>query len=350
MIKRYSCVICGDSCNRLKGLSNHVNKTHKLTLQQYYDTYFKQNPNEGYCIVCGKPTTFISFNEGYRKTCSPQCGNKTEESKQKRKNTMIDNYGVSCSFRLPGVEEKSRKSHKTKNYRKLVSDIQKTTEVKNKIKKTKLERYGDENYNNPEKVKQTSLERYGVDHYNKSEKARKTSSIKQKSRKVQQKRELTCLKRFGVKNQMQSAVIQNKRQETLRKNCTFNSSKPEEFLYKLLLEKFNENDVIRGFKSDLYPYCCDFYIKSLDLYIELNNFWMHNGHWFDENDKNDIELLQKWKEKPSKAYKQAIKTWTYYDVNKRNTAKLNDLYYIVLWTLKDIDDWVKSNFERRKDY
>ena len=32
-----------------------------------------------------------------------------------------------------------------------------------KIKQTKKEKYGDENYNNPEKNKKTCLERYGVE-------------------------------------------------------------------------------------------------------------------------------------------------------------------------------------------
>jgi hypothetical protein len=38
----------------------------------------------------------------------------------------------------------------------------KSQAVKDKIKQTKLERYGDENYNNPEQTMKTTLERYGV--------------------------------------------------------------------------------------------------------------------------------------------------------------------------------------------
>lgn len=40
----------------------------------------------------------------------------------------------------------------------------KDPEVQEKIKRTKLERYGDENYNNPRKNEKTCLERYGVAH------------------------------------------------------------------------------------------------------------------------------------------------------------------------------------------
>lgn len=54
-----------------------------------------------------------------------------------------------------------------------------------KIKKTKLERYGSENYNNTEKIKKTCLKRYGVDNVLKSDK------IKQKVKK-------TCFEKYGV--------------------------------------------------------------------------------------------------------------------------------------------------------
>ena len=40
-----------------------------------------------------------------------------------------------------------------------------TTECKAKSKKTRLEKYGDENFVNPEKAKKTFLENYGYEHH-----------------------------------------------------------------------------------------------------------------------------------------------------------------------------------------
>ena len=40
----------------------------------------------------------------------------------------------------------------------------KNKEIKEKGKKTKLEKYGDENYNNKEKYKETCQKKYGVDY------------------------------------------------------------------------------------------------------------------------------------------------------------------------------------------
>jgi hypothetical protein len=56
-----------------------------------------------------------------------------------------------------------------------------------KIKKTKLEKYGDENWNNKVKSKQTCIERYGVEFSTQSE------EMKTKSKS-------TCLERYGVEN------------------------------------------------------------------------------------------------------------------------------------------------------
>ncbi len=58
---------------------------------------------------------------------------------------------------------------------------------------------------------------------------------------------------------------------TKKANGTMNSSKPEELFYKELCEIYGEADVVHGYSIDpRYPFNCDFYIKSQDLFIELN--------------------------------------------------------------------------------
>ena len=79
--------------------------------------------------------------------------------------------------------------------------------------------------------------------------------------------------------QLNKFNIASKRNATLRKNNSYNKSKSEEKIYNLLLTKFNKSDIIRQYKSDLYPFACDFYIKSLDLYIEYNGHWTHGWYY-----------------------------------------------------------------------
>lgn len=112
-----------------------------------------------------------------------------------------------------------------------------------------------------------------------------------------------------------------KRNATKRIRGTFNTSKPEETCYKLLVDKFGLDDVIRQYTSDLYPFNCDFYIKSRNLYIEYNGSWTHGKHPFDPMNENDIALLEEWKAKGKKYYFVAINTWTKRDVIKRSIAK-----------------------------
>lgn len=83
-------------------------------------------------------------------------------------------------------------------------------------------------------------------------------------------------------NKVQQKIIAAK-----KKNGTVNSSKPEEKSYELLCSHFSKEDVVRQYHSDVYPFNCDFYIKSIDTYIECNYNWTHGGHWFDESNEED---------------------------------------------------------------
>ena len=100
--------------------------------------------------------------------------------------------------------------------------------------------------------------------------------------------------------------------------------------------KCKYSDIIRQYSSDLYPYLCDFYIPSLNLYIELNNHWTHGPHPFDPNNEEDIKLLEYWKSKNTKFYDNAIKTWTERDVNKRQIAFNNNLNLIEIKNIEEL--------------
>ena len=51
------------------------------------------------------------------------------------------------------------------------------------------------------------------------------------------------------------------------------------------------------YKSELYPFCCDFYFPDNDLYLEINAHWTHGYHPFDSTNKDDLLLLEQWKKK-----------------------------------------------------
>lgn len=106
---------------------------------------------------CGKSVNFKSYRIGYRKNCSPKCSADSDETKDKLKKSKIEKYGD------PNYN----------NAKKMMS--------------TKMEKYGNCSYNNREKAVLTNLERYGCNTPTKNEK-------------VKEKTKLTKLERYGLEN------------------------------------------------------------------------------------------------------------------------------------------------------
>ena len=242
------------------------------------------------CPICGKRVRFAG--PVYRITCSEKCQRKLV--KEKSKQTILERYGVDNAAKSDIVKDKIRKTCLEKYG---VENATQTKEVQNKMKKTCLEKYGSENFAKTKYFKDIMKE-------NKD-------------------------------------IINNKIIQTKMLHNTFNTSKTEDETYFKLIELFGVSNVIRQYISNVYPFSCDFYIKSLDLYIECNYHWTHGKHQYSKNNITDIITKCKWKQqaKTSKFYKNAISTWTKRDVNKFEYAKKNNLNYLVFYSTKEFNDW-----------
>lgn len=230
-----------------------------------------------------------------------------------------------------------------------------------KVQNTKLKRHGDKGYSNLEKRKATNLKRYGNTCYLNIPKLKQNQKEKweeNRKKKIQQLKEIygdeKVLSLLGdiniLPNNFHPHVYseqQKKRLATLKKHHTFNTSKPEEELYKILCDIYGNDNVKRQFKSKLYPWSCDFYIKSINTYIELQGYYTHGKHPFDENSEKDLERLKKLKTTnldyyiKNNTWPQIISIWVMEDVLKRNKAKDNNLNYIEIFNYKDLEN-VKS--------
>lgn len=229
---------------------------------------------------------------------------------------------------------------------------------------TLVERYGVESPNADAKIcakmqeslKATNMERYGVPC------AMQVSDIANKS---VERRQQSMMNTYGAKNSVEIPEIREKIFKKRKKNGTLNTSNPERVLGNLLREKFGVNDVLYNVIVDTrYPYHVDYYIKSLDLFIELNGDKCHNDHWFDDTNERDLQIVKSWTENMVRLecetgkvsrYRKYIKTWTQSDVEKRNAAKANNLNYLVFWdgsnrtvnhkpipNLKDVYAWLNA--------
>lgn len=140
-----------------------------------------------------------------------------------------------------------------------------------------------------------------------------------------------------------------KAHKTRKANGTCNTSKDEEISYTNLTQVFGSENVLRQYiDKERYPFACDFYIKSLDLFIECNYSWTHGNHIFNPNDDNDITLLESWKKRGLKSdyYKNAIHTWTIRDINKYNTAMKNKINYKIFYNIEEFHIWINEEINK----
>lgn len=193
--------------------------------------------------------------------------------------------------------------------------------------KTSLEKYGTEHPMQSEQVqaksRKTNLERLGVMYPGQSDECR---------RKMTQ----TNLDRYGVANIMSDPVAHGEAMRKRKRNGTLNASRPEEMLHDMLCDRFGIDDVERQYDDDpRYPFMCDFYIKSRDLFIELNGMWTHGPHWHGSDAMFDAGLLAYWEEHGGRMLDAAVRTWCESDVAKREVARKAALNYVVFWDGSD---------------
>lgn len=351
------------------------------------------------CVICGKPVKFLNGkkNQLFNKTCCKEHANmldgitvkkvlKDIYSDVNKKQEINNKIRETCLLKYGDEHYSNRsKARETCLQRYGVTSPLKSEIFKQKSKDTCLQKYGVEYTGQiPEKIEKTHkacLEKYGVDSVFKVQKIRNQSldtCIKKYAsdeddinsivnigqlKYVKDKIKNTCLKKYGVDNPMHSDYykhllsyilsseeVQKKTYNTKLKNHSFNISYQEDICFELLKQKYS--DCIRQYKSELYPFNCDFYIPSLDLYIEYNGSHYHHYHPFDVNDDNDINELNRLKEKANNSnahkndkksqYDNIIYTWTILDLKKRNIAQQNNLNYIEFWNINEVKEWINK--------
>lgn len=310
------------------------------------------------CKICGKPVRFEPNHRWRRgrngwpfmQYCSTKCLANDPDVREKSRKTNLERYGVDN----PGKNEEIKQHIKNTNLEKYgVENVYQSQNVKDKIKKTNIERYGVEHvFQSPDFVKkshETNLQKYGTKTYAESDIAKSKQNI------FIQKYKDTCLRKYGVDCYAKTkeyrdyikahrTEINQKQYNTKKKNNSFNISLKEDFLFDLLSKEY---EVKRQYKSEVYPYSCDFYIPILDLYIEYQGNWTHGPHpYIEELDAEAIEFIKN-KSENSAFYKNAFIVWTKRDVQKRNEAIENNLNYLEIYPYIDLNDIlniIKDNY------
>jgi hypothetical protein len=235
--------------------------------------------------------------------CSRKC------AEQKNKDTILDKYGVDNISNMQIIKDKKIKTCLV-NFG--VEYPQQSNYIFNKSKKTKLEKYGDENYINPEKTKKTNLERYGVEYvsqnYDISLKMKENQFLSYKNTFDNGLYKSELIKKY---NHIFKSYNINGKYEF---NCDCNKNHTFIIDYKLLWHRNNLNtilctecnpisknvsgletqllnyikenyygDIISNNRKILNPNELDIYLPELNLAFEFNGMWWHNEINKDKN-------------------------------------------------------------------
>ena len=318
------------------------------------------------------PMQLDIFKEKSKQTCLKNYGceypSQDKDIREKQMATMQKKYGVSSALQSKKFRDKFTETMQEKYG---VSSALQSKKFRDKFTETMQERYG-VNYTGESdilkhKMMETSLKKYGVINPAMSDDIKQkviNTNLKQygveyiaQSPIIKQRMQENNMRKYGVKftTQLESTKqkvketniqrygenylmkFSNKGQQTKRQNGTFATSSVETTLYKKLCKYFDSENIIKQYKSELYPFNCDFYIKSENLYIEIQGSWTHGSHPYNEKNEDDIILKNKWenkwKNKGSDYYKCALDVWIYRDTKKRNIAKTNNINFIEIFSI-----------------
>ena len=347
---------------------------------------------------CTNKLRKINVEKTIKEKYGVSCVFSKDEIREKIKQTLLEKYGVDSITKSEKIREKIKNTCLEKYG---VESIGKSKEIREKIKNTCLEKYGVENpyqikevidkiqqkrndktdiiksklseaYNSKrewriQRFKEGCIEKYGVDNPS------KVPEIIQKSINTriklyghlynEEQFKETCLEKYGVSHPMKTKenrirlsyigsdpVIQQKKYNTMKKNHSFTSTKAEDRMYEELIKLYGKDDIKRQYKDlERYPFMCDFYIESKDLFIECNFYYTHGEHKFDIDSTEDQiklnEIKEKIKETNKQTYKNILETWTIRDVKKFNKAKENNLNYLAFYTEKEMIKWIENELK-----
>jgi len=211
----------------------------------------------------------------------------------------LAHFGVEYNFQVKDTIKKIKQTN-LNNHNGIFSSS--TTACIEKVKKTKLQKYGDENFVNVEKARYTKLQKYGDENFTNRKKASETNLNRYGNasplwgeEQIKKKKE-SWIKKYGVDNPLKNKKIYDKAFKTRIKikqykdtNLTYQGSYEFDFLenfYSVFNDIQNGLSIKYTINNKQHIYHSDFYIPSLNLIIEIKNRYLAKTH------KEEIEAKQ----------------------------------------------------------
>jgi hypothetical protein len=274
--KGYLDIKCGDYIlvnvnDLLEGTGIKVNVKCDICGAENYIYFQKYNLNfkrYGYysCIKCGN----IKRKQSVQNKYGVDNISKNFLIKEKKKKTCIKNYGVENPSQSLIIHKRKQETMQ-ENYG--VNYAFESKYLYDKMKEIKLNKYNNEYYTNIEKAKNTVLFKYGVSNISQLDFVKKLKAN-------------TCYNNYGVEHPSQNKDIFEKQQKISYKILKYeNNNIYYQGSYELdFLKNFYRiyPDIQRGcsieyiFNNENKIYHPDFYIKDLNLIIEIKSFYTYN--------------------------------------------------------------------------
>ena len=206
--KHYCCLECREKAKLLE--QEEKNKPQKLTCQHCGREYLWENKgnwneNNEQVKACGKNSSNFVVNS--KKYCCYECGK--ADRREKVRKTNLERYGNENAMKSEVIKNKLKDSlrnipiEKKEEYikKRVETRRQKIDEISQNISLGLKKAYQERGQEIQEKMKKTCLNRYGVTSTNKLE------SMKEKSKK-------TCLERYGTEYAIQNKEMREKIEKT----------------------------------------------------------------------------------------------------------------------------------------
>jgi len=220
------------------------------------------------CLSCNSTLVFNKSAAKFKTYCSRKCMYSGNSRTSKISNTKLDNYGDENY-------NNRNKSIKTCLEKYKVNNFVESSEFKKKAKQTKLDRYGDQDYNNWEKTKYIMLEKYGVPfnsqrHYTDDVLNKLTKDYLIQQHHTLKKSQTEIASDIGV----DLTTISNYLTKLSIEKKYYKYSTPEQQIANYIQENYN-TEIIRNSRNIIPPKEIDIYLPKYKLAIEFNGIFWH---------------------------------------------------------------------------
>jgi hypothetical protein len=309
--------------------------THKIENISFKERiwYWVNNIDIQVFCRCGRTTTFHkNWQDGYRKYCTPKCAQTDNSTKEKRRKSVIEKYGVDNIAKL---DETKKKQESTNLERYGTKSSFQNKDVKNKWKYTIQKKLGVSHISKSQvikdKISKTIENRYGVDHYS------KTDEFKEKIKN-------TNNKKYGVDWFIQTTEFKEKtKNKNIIKYGVDHYSKTDEFKEKIKntnnkkygVDFFYQSDVFKDIVRNINnkKYGVNHHTKSSEYQdkIKLTNQNLYNSDWFIQTD----------------IFKEKSKHTIFNNFGVYHYSKTDEFKNRVIKT--SFDKWGVSNYSKTKE-